>query len=286
MKRFIDQIYGASSLSILPQVQGHRSFPTRRLNNADPFVLLDHVGPDRPGGNYFFDGTGHDHPHRGFETITLMLEGEMEHRDSLGNSVVLQSGDVQLMNAGSGIIHGGNMKADALTGVFHEVQLWVNVPAQFKMSSPFVQTVSASQIPVYSQGAVGLQVLNGRLNGLEGPIHTRASTQMGIITAQSSGKLIIRGIEKGHPAFLYSLDGDMRVGDTEIGPFQMAELGGDATDIEIAFERKAKALFLSGKPINEPVVMGGPFVMNTQQEIDKAYEDYRNGHFGVVKNEG
>ena len=121
---------------LIPGIRGQRAFPTSLFKQSDPFVLLDHIGPQKVGADYFLDGSGHDHPHRGFETITFMFEGRMDHRDSLGNRLTLESGGVQRMNAGSGIIHGGDMASDPATGRFHEVQLWVNNPASEKMSGP------------------------------------------------------------------------------------------------------------------------------------------------------
>ena len=143
MKKKIKEIYGSKNIDgLIPGIKGQRAFPTLNFRATDPFVMLDHIGPEVVGSDWFLDGKGHDHPHRGFETLTFMFEGSMQHRDSLGNRIELTSGSVQRMNAGSGIIHGGDMASDSITHRFHEMQLWVNNPKDEKMSLPLTEQVN------------------------------------------------------------------------------------------------------------------------------------------------
>lgn len=282
MKRTIKQIHSYSSIGVIPGVHGQRPFPTRGFREADPFVMLDHIGPQQVGTDYFLDGKGHDHPHRGFETLTFMFEGRMDHRDSRGNELFLESGSVQRMNAGSGIVHGGDMAADPKTGRFHEVQLWINNPASEKMSEPEVQNAHAHQIPVVSFGEASLRVVGGTLNNTIGPFNTKAQTQIAHLVANGSSTVSVEGIMQGYLLMVYVLEGGVEINGQKLEAYQLAELEGDEANLEIQVPDSASALVLAGKPLNEPVVFGGPFVMNTQEEIEQAYADFQQGLFGQI----
>ena len=172
--RKLIRIYQPSDITgLIPGLRGQRAFPTRDFTESDPFLMLDQIGPQVVGKDFKFDGEGHDHPHRGFETISLVFEGGIEHRDSMGNRSKLSSGSVQRMNAGSGIIHGGSMTSDHATARFHMMQIWVNNHASEKMSQPEIHNASAAEIPVVQVGGNQLRVIAGRFDNITGPIQTR-----------------------------------------------------------------------------------------------------------------
>ena len=279
----IEKIYDSSDITgLIPGVRGQRAFPTMAFKNSDPFLMLDHIGPQKVGASWELSGEGHDHPHRGFETITFMFEGKMNHRDSLGNRAILTSGSVQRMNAGAGIIHGGSMFADAETHRFHEMQLWVNSPKLMKMSQPNVHNVTNDLIPTLKQNDIKLRVIAGELNGLGGPIETLASTQIGHTIAEKDGQLTVSTFSPETKVMIYALEGEVVVGNTRIEAFQLAKLSELGDELTLQMSAGARALILAGVPINEPVVFGGPFVMNTEDEIYQANMEYQQGEFGAI----
>lgn len=283
MYKSVTSIYSYQQIDgLIPGVRGQRAFPTLEFKTSDPFLMLDHIGPDHMGDQWFLDGTGHDHPHRGFETLTFMFEGKMHHRDSLGNRLTLSSGSVQRMNAGSGIIHGGDMAVDAQTGTFHELQLWVNNPTSEKMSAPEVHNLSAEEIPVTVNGNHTLRIISGELNGLSSDLQTKAQTQIGHLIAKGPGRIDIGSFPTENKVMLYVLKGEAQIGKTTLPEFHLGLLSSEGDSVEIQTEGPAQLLILSGKPLNQPTAFGGPFVMNTEAEIQKAFEDYQQGKFGSI----
>ncbi len=281
MNRTIKNITGHSRIdSVIPGVKGQRAFPNNEIKTMDPFVMLDHIGPQNMGTDFFVDGTNGAHPHRGFETITFMFEGGMNHKDSLGNREVLDSGSVQRMNAGSGIIHGGDFLSDKGTGVFHEVQLWVNMPSIQKMSQPDIHNVSNKDIPVIKQGNSTLRIIAGELMGVKGAIKTAAKTKIVHTVNVNQGDLKIEDLTSSYNAFIYVLKGTFQINGETINEFQTVQLNNDGDSIQLSGQ--GELLVVAVEPINEPVVMGGPFVMNTQEEIEQAYADFKNGLFGTI----
>lgn len=279
----IERIYTHSDISgLIPGVKGQRAFPTIQFKNSDPYLMLDHIGPQKVGTDWYLDGTGHDHPHRGFETLTFMFEGMLEHRDSLGNRTKLSSGSVQRMNAGSGIIHGGDMASDKRTERFHEMQLWINNPQKHKLSSPEVHNVSTEDIPEVEQNGVKLRVFSGRLNHIKGPIHTMATTQIGHVMSDQSGEIIIESFSEQTKVMIYVLEGELTVDCNLLNSYELAHLTEEGQKVKIQIGERSQALVLAGIPLNEPVAFGGPFVMNTQEEIDQANIDFQKGKFGSI----
>ncbi|MBL4708234.1 MAG: pirin family protein [Flavobacteriales bacterium] len=268
---------------LIPGVKGQRAFPSNEFRAADPFVMLDHIGPEKVGHNWFLDGKGHDHPHRGFETLTFMFEGTMQHRDSLGNRTSLSSGSVQRMNAGSGIIHGGDMASDVQTQRFHEMQLWVNNPSSEKMSLPDINNITDKDIPKITEDNITLRLISGTLNGVKGKIETKAETQIAHLIASGKGTINIGEFPKGNNVMGYVLEGSVLINDSVIKEFQLVTFEDDGNSIQIETEHNAQLVILSGKPLNEPIVYGGPFVMNTQEEINQANIDFQNGKFGKIE---
>ncbi len=277
------QVHGYTRIDgVVPGIKGQRAFPTVELRTLDPFVMLDHIGPEKLSKNFKVDGELH--PHRGFETITFMLEGNMAHIDSIGTRAFLGSGSVQVMNAGKGISHGGDMSADKTSSRFHEVQLWVNSPAKFKMSEPEVNTFRPEDIPVKqftnsTDGIMQIRVIAGKAFDEVGPAKTFADISALHIEASGRHNLVLPIPESHSSALLYVLEGEsVTIGDNNIAPFNTAVFDRGLGSVEVAIEN-AQLLLLTGKPIGEPVVMSGPFVMNSQQEIDQAMLDYSQGLF-------
>jgi hypothetical protein len=263
-----------------------RPFPVDGFSHFDPFLLIDHLGPvDWPPGGAI---GAPDHPHRGFETVTYVLQGENEHRDSFGNADVLSPGDVQWMTAGGGVIH-SEMPTPAFQrsgGTQHGFQIWVNLPSIDKMMTPRYQTLRASQIP-QAQSAdklVHVRVIAGEALGVSARIDTRVPIQMLHYTLQP-GADVEQHVPSDQNGLVYVFKGTARVGDRELRTGQAALLG-SGEQIALGNRKEsgeaAELLLLSGEPIKEPVARYGPFVMNTREEIEQAFRDYQSGQFGVI----
>lgn len=271
---------------VVPGIRGQRSFPTQAIEHADPFVLLDHIGPQVMPADFKVDGA--PHPHRGFETITFMFAGNLHHKDNLhskdqGGDIVLSSGGVQRMNAGSGISHGGDMWGDESSGEFHEIQLWVNSPKAQKMSAPTIDNIKAEDIPSISKGGIHLRVIAGEQTDaagklVQGPIKTFANISAFHGQAAKEGEIEIQ-IPLGHDRILlYVLKGSVNLEGQKAVAYQSLVLKDAGERIKLS-NVSGEFLLLTGQSLNEPMVMGGPFVMNSQAEIDQAYADYQAGHF-------
>ncbi|WP_374089764.1 pirin family protein [Methylomicrobium lacus] len=260
------------------------SYDSGQTDKVSPFLLLDYAGPAMFDSAAKPRGVG-EHPHRGFETVTLVYQGEVAHRDSTGKGGVIGPGDVQWMTAGSGILH-QEFHSESFTrsgGVLEMVQLWVNLPAEHKMTRPRYQAILNQAIPeVELLGGTGtVRVIAGRHGDATGPAHTFSPMTVLDIRLHSGQSRI--DVPNGWNTMLVVLTGSVRInGDRFAEETQLVVLdrAGDYLDIEAS--DGAKLLLLAGEPINEPVVGYGPFVMNTQDEIDQAIEDYRSGKFGRI----
>jgi redox-sensitive bicupin YhaK (pirin superfamily) len=263
-----------------------RPFPIAGFSHFDPFLLIDHLGPvDWPPGGAI---GAPDHPHRGFETVTYVLQGENEHRDSFGNADVLRPGDVQWMTAGGGVIH-SEMPTPAFKqtgGTQQGFQIWVNLPSIDKMMTPRYQTLRASQIP-QAQSADKLalvRVIAGEALGVSARIDTRVPIQMLHYTLQP-GAQVDQSVPSDQNGLVYVFKGTARVADREVRAGQAALLG-SGERVELGNDKQssepAELLVLSGRPIKEPVARYGPFVMNTREEIEQAFRDFQSGQFGVI----
>ena len=265
----------------------HRPFPTPELDHFDPFLLLDEMGPMDLGPNEAKGAP--DHPHRGFETVTYMLDGKMEHRDSHGNAGSLGPGDVQWMTAGSGVIH-SEMPEKAFAsrgGRMHGFQLWVNLPRRDKMMTPRYQEVRGEKIPAASSpdGRVRVRVLAGESLGARAVIDTRTPILYLDATLEPGAKLS-QPVPADFNAFAYVVEGAgafgkdaRRAADEDLVLFGM---DGDTVDVQASAERPLRILLVGGTPIGEPVARYGPFVMNTRSEIIEAVEDFQSGRFGEI----
>jgi len=247
----------------------------RRL---DPFLMLDAFGSDDP--NDYIAGFP-DHPHRGFETVTYMIAGRMLHRDSAGHEGLLESGGVQWMTAGRGVIHSEiPQQAD---GVMEGFQLWLNLPGRDKMSTPWYRDFKAADLPrfVTTQG-VTVIVIAGESQGVSGAVTRTASAPLYLDIHLSAGSSFEQTLPPQHNAFVYVYRGEVRIAGDSVPTQRMAVLanGGPSDSVLIEASKDARVLLLAGQPLKEPIAQYGPFVMNTQQEIHQAIRDFRDGTLG------
>jgi len=265
-------------------------FPVRSLftynshgRHVSPFLLLDHAGPMEFAPTERPRGVG-EHPHRGFETVTIVYSGEVEHRDSTGAGGRIGPGDVQWMTAGSGILH-DEFHSDAFTrrgGTLEMVQLWVNLPAAHKMTAPAYQTLLDADIPAVDlpNGAGQLRVIAGEFEDHRGPARTHTPMQVWDLRLTRNGRTRL-DLPDGWNTLLVVLHGTIEVNGSEIarqGQLAVLDQAGEGVFVEANGE--ATVLVLSGRPIDEPLVGHGPFVMNTAEEIHQAIRDFSSGRFG------
>lgn len=266
-----------------------RPFPKSSFSEFDPFLLLDELGPVnlKPG-----QAKGApDHPHRGFETVTYVLDGELEHQDSQGHKGQLHSGDVQWMTAGAGVVHSEMPSAEFTRtgGRMHGIQLWVNLPQPDKMMPPRYQEIPAAQIPIArtENGSVTVRAIAGESLGAKAAIETRTPIIYLHLTLQP-GATIVQPVPPEYNTFAYVLEGSGLFGaERERGDDgQMVMFAGDGDEVAISNPADAgqplDLLLIGGVPLNEPVVRYGPFVMNAEAEIIQAIDDYRNGRMGQI----
>ncbi|AQS88046.1 pirin [Neoasaia chiangmaiensis NBRC 101099] len=265
-------------------------FPVRSLfsyntfgEHLSPFLLLDYAGPHVFRPTESRRGVG-EHPHKGFETVTIVYDGELEHRDSSGGGGVIGPGDVQWMTAGNGILHEEfHSAAYARTGgEFRMVQLWVNLPAKDKGTPAAYQTLHAAEIPAVSlpDDAGRLRIVAGSYAGRQGPARIFSPLNVWDGTLHEGAQVTLE-LPEGHNTAIVSLEGRLIVnGVEELDNAQFALLGRDGTAVTLQAAQAASFLVLTGAPLNEPIAGHGPFVMNTREEIRQAIEDFSNGRFG------
>lgn len=253
-----------------------RSIAGQALDYLDPFLLFDHFGSDNPAD--YLPGFPM-HPHRGIETVTYMLAGAVQHRDSLGNAGSIEAGDVQWMTSGRGILHeempaprGGRMAG---------FQLWVNLPARLKMTQPRYQEIAAARIPeVQLADGVRIRIIAGTLGMVAGPVTEIAAAPSYLDVTIPADVSFTHLIPRGHTAFAYTFEGSgFFANDTAVGQPKLIVFGDGETIALRAGSAGVRFLLVSGKPLGEPIARYGPFVMNTRDEILQALEDLRNGTF-------
>ncbi|GAL67335.1 pirin family protein [Jejuia pallidilutea] len=278
---------GRSDFVNMGPIQLRQPLPTRTIDTIDPFILLHHYGPYEISeqNNPFDLGP---HPHRGFEPITFLLQGEQLHRDSLGNESVVKAGDVQWTTAGRGIIH-----AEAPTkafvkkgGALEGVQLWLNLPAEKKMIEANYQHVANEHFRtvISNDKNVSIQIIAGELEGVYGRIKTQTPVNAFMISVEAGGDYKIE-VPKSHQSAVYLLKGEVTVNNLEtlkLNENQLIQFNQDGDGFSIQGKATSKLLFLSGEPFNEPVTTYGPYVMNTQTEIMEAMRDYQMGKMGFL----
>lgn len=254
-------------------------------NELSPFLLMDYAGPaDFPPTTRKL-GVG-QHPHRGFETVTIVYAGGVSHRDSSGGGGTIGPGDVQWMTAASGMIHEEYHSPGFATkgGAFEMVQLWVNLPAKDKMSAPGYQGITADRIPeVALPGQAGtVRIIAGKYGNTSGPAHT--FTPMNVWDLRlKAGQRVAFDLPEGDTTALFVLRGAIRLdGQHGVHPAELAVMEREGSRLELDVAEDATVLLLNGAPLNEPIVGYGPFVMNTDQEIEQAFDDFQSGRFGQI----
>ncbi len=251
-----------------------RVIATPELDHFDPFLLLDEFRSD--DADDYIAGFP-DHPHRGFETVTYMLAGAMQHGDNQGNTGLLGPGSVQWMTAGRGIVHSEMPQQE--DGLMWGFQLWVNLPASDKMTDPRYQDIPAEDVPeVALDSGVSVKIVAGELDGVSGPVSGVATDPRYFDVRIPAGGQVSLPIPEGHNAFVYVYEGSASIGDREIARGRIALLG-DGNRVDVTASGDAKLLLIAGRPLNEPVARYGPFVMNTEDEIRQAVMDYQSGRF-------
>ncbi len=265
----------------------HRPFPQpgADLGATDPFLMLDEMGPIHYGPGEAKGAP--DHPHRGFETVTYLFDGEMQHRDSTGGGGLLRGGDTQWMTAGAGLVHSEEPTAEMLRdgGLMHGTQLWVNLPRADKLATPRYQDLTGDKLTLLrsADGRALVRLVAGQLGGFHGPGNTHTPIVYAHASIESGGRLAVAWPDVFN-ALVYVLRGRVRIaGDSRtVGEHQLAVLSRDGDTVVIEADEASDVLLLGGRPLREPIVWYGPFVMNTKQEIIDAVEDYEAGRLGVI----
>ena len=283
--RGVSRVFTAPRATDGDGVPLRRAFPGTALMDLDPFLLLDQMGPldMAPGAATGFP----PHPHRGFETVTYLLSGEFQHRDSWGNHGLLRPGDVQWMTAGSGLVHselpGENLARQG--GRLHGFQLWINLPRKDKMIAPRYQDTPSDRIPVAASadGSVRVKVVAGEALGVKGVIETRIPI-LYLHATLAPGAQFSQHVPKDENAFAFVIEGEAAVGEERATQNQVVLFDRSSSAIEIrnAGTAPLSLLLIAGQPIGEPVARRGPFVMNTREELQQAVEDYAEGRMGTL----
>jgi len=277
---------GRSDFVNMGPIELRQPIPTQNIEMVDPFILLHHYGPYQidERNNPFDLGP---HPHRGFEPITFLIQGEQLHRDSLGNESVVKAGDVQWTTAGRGIIHAEGPTKDFVQkgGTLEGIQLWLNLPAEKKMIQPNYQHVKNEDFNIVTSAdkKVTVRIVAGSLEGKSGRIATQTSVNAYIIDVEVGGGYNLN-MDTGHQSLLYLLNGEIMVNDVKLkqDENQLIEFNQDGEGFYLKGKAKSKLLFLSGAPFNEKVQSWGPYVMNNQTEIMEALRDYQMGKMGFL----
>ncbi len=288
MKRNTIKQLGRSDFVNMGPIQLRQPIPTQSIDNIDPFILLHHYGPYEISvdSNPFDLGP---HPHRGFEPITFLIQGEQLHRDSLGNESVVKAGDVQWTTAGRGIIHAEGPRKEFVEkgGTLEGIQLWLNLPADKKMMTPNYQHEKYEHFNVvYSNdGNVEVRIIAGALNNKFGRIQTQTAVNAFVLDLKKNGEFLLE-VPKSHQSLIYLLNGNTIINDKEtleLNKNQLIRFNQDGEGFSLKGKEDSKLLFLSGEPINESIATYGPYVMNTQTELLEAMRDFQMGKMGFLE---
>jgi redox-sensitive bicupin YhaK (pirin superfamily) len=263
----------------------YRAIPTASIDYLDPFLFLNHHGPQ----NYKPHNSGlpfGPHPHRGFETVTIVVDGDIYHKDSGGFEGTILPGGVQWMTAGKGLIHAeiSSEEFKKHGGDLEILQLWVNLPAKFKMVDPHYRDLQKNDIPVFKSdaGKVSVKIIAGKWEGTDGAYVPLVDISLYQIDMKEGGKFT-KSIPADQNVFFYLIKGELIINGEPAKSLRLVEFNHDGEDITVEATSDASILLGHALPFNEPVASAGPFVMNTEAEIEQAYEDYRVGKFGALR---
>jgi len=261
-----------------------RPLPGPKIEQLSPFLFLNHHGPQTYAPNNRGLPFG-PHPHRGFETVTFILEGDLAHLDSGGGESIIHAGGVQWMTAGSGLVHAEVSPASfkKAGGPMEILQLWVNLPSRLKMTAPAYTGLQAADIPVVEQddGKVAIELISGMVDGQAGPIQSLTGIEMFVVRLKAGGRAVLPA-PKGRAVFCYVVRGELAAKNTRLSPWTLVAFADDGDSVEVVAATDAVLLYGHGEPIDEPVFAHGPFVMTTREEIVQAIADYNAGKFGEV----
>ena len=273
--RNVERVVHAVATSDGAGVRLSRAIANAELDHLDPFLLLDEFRSDDP--NDYIAGFP-DHPHRGFETVTYMLAGKMEHADHAGNRGLLIGGGAQWMTAGRGIIHSETPKQE--NGLMWGFQLWVNLPAKSKMTAPRYQDIDPSAIPEVTIQGGSVRVVAGAFRGTTGPVQGIVTDPVYLDVRLDASGLFETEIPESHTAFLYVYEGGGSSGSTQLAPKSLGILSKGDRIVARAGALGLRFLCIAARPLDEPIARYGPFVMNTREEIQQAFADFQNGRLG------
>jgi len=256
--------------------------PTRDLQMLDPFLFLNHHGPQTYDANNQGLPFG-PHPHRGMETVTFILEGDITHKDTGGHNSVIEAGGVQWMTAGSGLLHAevSSEEFKKNGGDLEILQLWVNLPQRLKMMQPQYKGLQKDQISVWEneERSVKAHVVSGNFKGIRGAFDTPTSVDLAVVDFNANTSVELE-IPRDETIFFYVISGELRVNDILVPALHLAEFSNNSEILNIKASVESKLLIGHSKPLNENVVFGGPFVMNSEDEIRQAYDDFHSGKMG------
>ena len=273
--RSVEQIIAGQATSDGDGVKLTRVLTQGLQTRLDPFLMLDAFGTDNPQD---YIGGFPDHPHRGFETVTYMLTGRMRHHDSTGNSGLLQNGGVQWMTAGRGVIHSELPEQEE--GRMEGFQLWLNLAAKDKMIAPWYKDIQSEAIPEFTTGqGATVRVIAGASHGVTGAMQREVTEPLYLDLHLADGAIFSQAMASETNAFVYVYRGELQIGEQRVAQQRMAILRNDAASdgITLRANGASRALLIAGRPLREPIVQYGPFVMNTQAEIFAAINDFRAG---------
>lgn len=259
-----------------------RAMPTRSIDHLDPFLFLNHHGPQEYGPNNRGLPFG-PHPHRGFETLTFVLQGDITHQDSVTGESVITAGGIQWMTAGSGLIHAevSSEEFKRKGGMEEVIQIWMNLPAKYKMTAPKYTGLQKESIPAISfdEGKGTLHLTSGSYQGQHGPVESLTGLFTSTIDIKSGGAFQDE-LPDGSQVLLYVVNGQVEINGAIAKEHQLVELSLDGTELQITAQQDSQLVYCYGMPFNEPIVAHGPFVMNTHEEIRQAIMDYQSGKLG------
>ncbi|HWW71612.1 MAG TPA: pirin family protein [Duganella sp.] len=277
-ERGVERIITGQAVSDGAGVKINRVLTQNLQRRLDPFLMLDNFGSDQ-ASDYLAGFPSH--PHRGFETVTYMLEGRMRHKDSSGNEGLLTNGGVQWMTAGRGVIHSEMPEQEE--GMMSGFQLWLNLPAKDKMRAPWYRDFNGDEVPVFTtENGAKVKVIAGSSHGVDGAVQREVTEPIYIDVDLPAGASFSQALPEGHNAFIFTHRGSVRVGDKDVASGKMAILANTAgaDGVNVHATDASRFILVAGKPLNEPIAQYGPFVMNTQAEVFAAVEDFRAGKLG------